>query len=75
MSHFMQENSPTQSNKSAYFSIKDAANHLGVHVNTVYALIKQAQIPYLKISEQRKVRPLMRIPKKEFFAWLKQNER
>ena len=61
----------TQSNRSAYMSIKDVANYLGVSVKTVHCLIKDSRLPSLKINGHR----LLRIPKKEFFAWIKQHER
>ena len=68
--------SPTRSSYSAYFSIKDAANYLGVTVNVIYQLLKDdSGPPHLKIATNKKKRPIIRIPKKEFFAWAKQNER
>ena len=61
----------TQSNRSAYLSIKDVANYLGVSVKTVHRLIEDFNLPSFKINGHR----LLRVPKKEFFAWIKQNER
>jgi hypothetical protein len=65
----------TQSNRSEYFTVKDAANYLGISHFTLYRLLHEPDgPPFLKIETQKKLRPLIRIPKKKFFNWIKSNE-
>lgn len=65
--------SPTQSDKSAYFTVKDAANHVGVSIYTIYRWFNSG-LPHVRIHSDKKLKPLIRIPKKDFLAWIKQNE-
>jgi helix-turn-helix protein len=67
--------SPTHSDKSAYLSVKDAANYLGMSIWLVYGLIHdQNGFPFITIKTRNQERPTYRIPKKEFLAWIKRNE-
>lgn len=66
---------PTLSAKAAYFSVKDAANYLGVGIGVIYQIIKDPDgPPHLRIKTRKKAKPLIRIPKKQFLAWVAQNE-
>jgi excisionase family DNA binding protein len=65
--------SPTRSEKSAFLSVKDAANYLGVSIFFIYKqLHSENGPPFIKIGEAD--RKTIRIPKKEFLAWIKRNE-
>lgn len=33
-------------------TVKELANYLGVHTDTIYAMVKQKQIPHLKIQNR-----------------------
>jgi len=69
------QHTPTLSEKSEFFSIKDAANYLGVNIGVIYQLLRNGDgPPHVRIKTNKKIKPLIRIPKKEFFNWIKQNE-
>ena len=66
---------PTLSSESSYFSVKDAANYLGVNIIVIYQMLKDSDgPPHIRIKNRKKIKPLIRIPKKEFIDWIKQRE-
>jgi excisionase family DNA binding protein len=70
----MQTLSPTLSEKSNYLTVKDAANYLGISLGTTYNLLN-AGLPHVRIETNKKIKPLIRIPKQEFLKWLKAREK
>ena len=66
---------PTLSSKSAYVSIKDAANYLGVSIWFIHRALKsKSGLPFVRMVTGDGTKPLIRIPKREFLDWIKQNE-
>ena len=69
------DSTPTQSSRSEYFTVKDAANYLGISHMTFYRWLYEPNgPPFLKICVKKNIRPLIRIPKKKFFNWIKTTE-
>ena len=65
----------THSNGSAYLSIKDAAVHLGVSIQFIYKILKSKNgPPHVRLKTDTGTHPIIRIPKKGFDDWVKQNE-
>jgi hypothetical protein len=61
--------------EAAYFSVREAAEYFGFSIFFVYSLLKIPNgPPYLKITTNKKMRPTIRIPKKEFLAWIQRYE-
>jgi excisionase family DNA binding protein len=52
-----------------YFFVPEAARIMGVSPQLVYAMCEQGIIPNVKFGR------LVRIPKKEFYEWLKKQNR
>jgi Helix-turn-helix domain len=70
------KNATLDSDKSAYLSVRDAATYLGVSIYFVYRLLGDVDgPPHVELAVLKKARPMIRIPKKEFFEWVKKNER
>ena len=70
------DTSSNQSSKASYFTVKDAANYLSVSIFTFYRLLKEPDgPPHLKIMTNKKKKPTIRISKKDFLLWIKQNEK
>lgn len=72
--------SPTRSDRSAFFTVKDAANYLGISPYAIYSWFKRGKgPPHIKIRCSEKDnsnsnRYLIRIPKEKFIDWIAQNE-
>jgi hypothetical protein len=68
-------NTAKTNGEAAYFSVKEAAEYFGFSIFFVYSLLKIPNgPPYLKITTNKKMRPTIRIPKKEFMAWIQRYE-
>jgi excisionase family DNA binding protein len=65
----MIEPSITTTLESEYFSVPQAAQIMGVSPQLVYFLCQEKIVPSIKVGR------LVRIPKKEFYEWLKKQNR